>query len=120
MVNVYLCMILQEAFKTPVILVNSNRLVLRNALPDLLFADLSPELLLRTTISSPDQYLLSLDGFFSGGGSPTDEETGHHVRSYYTPEEADVCVRKPAGALKTVCLCLYSHPLLLANVCVSV
>lgn len=84
------------------ILVNSNRLVLRHALPDLLFADLSPELLLRTTVSSPDQYLLSLDDLFHGGGSPTDEETGLHVRSYYTTEEADVCVSKPAGALKTV------------------
>ncbi len=92
----------QEAFKAPVIQVNSSRLILRDAIPDLLFADLPPELLLRTTVSSPEQYLLSLEDYFKGGGSPTDNETGLHLRSYYTSRDADICVSKPAGASKTV------------------
>lgn len=101
---------LQEAFKAPVIQVNSSRLILRNVIPDLLFADLPPELLLRTTVSSPDQYLLSLEDYYKGGGSPTDKETGLHLRSYYTPQDADIYVEKPTGAAKTVCaICILSH-----------
>ena len=104
---------LQEAFKTPVIRVNNSRLVLRKVLPDLLFADLPPELMYRTSLNPPDQDLFphddtEFDRTLSESGS------GLFVRSYFTSEDADQCVRKPAGALKTV-----SYNLTLVGVCLA-
>lgn len=96
---------LQEAFKTPVIRVDHNRLTLSQVIPDLLFADLSPKMLFRTKVSSPDRYLMSLeDHFFGGMAPPPPEATGMFVQSYYSFDHDDIFVRKPAGALKAVSL----------------
>ena len=112
----FLCHVtFKEAFKAPVIQINSGRLNLQKALPDLLFADLPPEQLLRTTVSSPEQYLFSLEDHFSGGESLSDKETGLHTRSYYTSEQADICIGKPAGALKTVSWWIIVAHMLLAS-----
>lgn len=82
---------------------DTNRLTLSQVIPDLLFADLPPEMLFRTKISSPARYLMSLeDRFFGGMAPPPPEATGMFVQSYYSVEHADVFVRKPAGALKAV------------------
>lgn len=90
---------IQEAFKAPVIRVNSNRLFLRQMIPDLLFVDLPPELIYRSSVG--DQSLFSLEG---GMVPPVREVSGLFVRSYYSSEIEDTCVRKPAGAQKTVSL----------------
>ncbi len=93
----------QEAFKTPVIRVEADRLVISHIIPDLLFADLPPELLFRSKVSSPDYYLMSLeDCFFGGVAPPPPEATGMFIQSYYSFNHDDVFVRKPAGALKAV------------------
>lgn len=79
------------------------RLTLSQVIPDLLFADLPPELLFRTKMSSPDHYLVSLeDRFFGGVAPPPTESTGMFVQSYYSADHADIFLRKPAGALKAV------------------
>lgn len=86
--------------------VDSSRLILSEVIPDLLFADLPPELLFRTKVSAPDRYLMSLEGsFFGGVAPPSPEDTGMSVQSYYSQEDADVFVRKSPGALKAVCAC---------------
>ena len=93
---------IQEAFKSPVIRLNGKKLVLRDLIPDLLFADLPPELIYRSKSSTEDQVLFSLDG----DPPMLDREgSGLFVRTYYTAENEDICVRKPAGALKTVSTC---------------
>ena len=80
----------------------SNRLTLSQVIPDLLFADLPPELLFRSKVSPPDCYLMSLEeGFFGGVAPPPPEDSGMFIQSYFSPEHADVFVRKP-GALKAV------------------
>ena len=93
---------LQEAFKTPVIRLHGNKLMLRDVIPDLLFADLPPESIFRNTVSSNEHYLMSLEEDFAGEGTPSGDVSGLFVRMYYNSEDADVCARKPAGALKTV------------------
>lgn len=96
---------LQEAFKTPVVRVENTRLTLSKVIPDLLFADLPVEMLFRTTVSSPDHYLASLEDHFSGGVAlPPPEATGMFVEPYYSFQHADVLVSKPAGALKALFL----------------
>jgi len=87
-----------------VIRVESTRLTLSQVIPDLLFADLPPEMLFRSKVSSPDHYLMSLeDRLFGGVAPPPPEATGMSIQSYYSSNEADVLVSKPAGALKAVC-----------------
>lgn len=93
---------LQEAFKTPVICLHGNKLMLRDVIPDLLFADLPPESIFRNTVSSSEHYLVSLEEDFAGEGTPSGDVSGLFVRMCYTSENADICARKPAGALKTV------------------
>lgn len=94
---------LQEAFKTPVLRVDGVRLTLSHIVPDLLFADLPPELLFRSKVSSPDRFLVSMENhLFSGVSPPPTESTGMCVDSYYSFDDDDVFVRKPAGVLKAV------------------
>lgn len=76
--------------------------MLRDVIPDLLFADLPPESIFRNTVSSNEHYLMSLEEDFAGEGTPSGDVSGLFVRMYYNSEDADVCARKPAGALKTV------------------
>lgn len=93
---------LQEAFKSPIIRLHGNRLSLREVIPDLLFADLPPESILRNTVGTNDHYLMSLEADFAGEGLPSGDVSGLFVRPYYTSEDTDICARKPAGAVKTV------------------
>ena len=79
---------------------NNNKLYLREMIPDLLFVDLPPELIYRSKSSLGDQLVFSLEDSMV----PTGEVSGLFVRSYYSSEHEDICVRKPAGAQKTVSL----------------
>ena len=83
--------------------VESTRLILSHLIPDLLFADLPPEMLFRTKVSSPNHFLVSLEErLFGGVAPPPSESTGMFVQPYYSFDDADVFIRKPAGALKAV------------------
>ncbi len=87
--------------------VDSTRLVLSQVIPDLLFADLPPELLIRNKGSSSDHFLLSLEEqFFGGVAPPSPEATGMFVQPYYSADDADELVRRPVGALKAVRMCV--------------
>lgn len=81
----------------------TSRLTLSHVIPDLLFADLPPEMLFRTKVSSPNHFLMSLEEHFYGGvAPPPSEATGMFVQAYYSFDDADICIKKPAGALKAV------------------
>ena len=84
----------------PVVRVGSHRVKLRQIIPELLFNDFAPELLFRTTLSSPDMFLMSLEEHMSAGIPPS-EATGRFLRYYYTQQEEDCCLTK-AGAEKAV------------------
>ena len=94
--------VLQEAFRTPVIRVDNSLLTLSCLIPDHLFADLSPGLLVRTKGNHTDRFIFSLEDRTTGGVSTQSPETcGTFVRSYYSfNRDDDILVRKPAGALK--------------------
>ena len=81
--------------------VGSLRIKLQEVIPELLFNDFTQELLFRTTLSSPDTFLMSLEEHMSGGIPPA-ESTGRFLRLYYTQQEEDCCLMKPAGASKAV------------------
>ena len=81
--------------------VGSHRVKLQDVIPELLFNDFAPELLFRTTLSLPDMFLMSLEEHMSGG-IPPPEATGRYLRLYYTQQEEDCIIMKPAGAEKAV------------------
>ncbi len=85
---------IQEAFKSPVIHINGSKLLLPRVIPDVLFADLPSELIFWSKVGEREQEELSLP--------PSKETSGLFIRRYYTSEQEDVCVRKPAGALRAV------------------
>ena len=91
---------IQEAFRTPLIRMNNNKIFLPKMVPDLLYADLPQELIYRTSMA--EQFLTSLDESLISLPIPRKDVSGLFVRHYYTSEQDDICVRKPAGALKTV------------------
>lgn len=97
----YMFMVIQEAFKTPMVRVGSHRVKLQTVIPELLFNDFAPELLFRTTFSAPDMFLLSLEEHMNGG-IPPPEDTGRYLRLYYTQENEDHNIMKIAGAEKAV------------------
>ena len=74
---------------------------IRQVIPELLFNDFAPELLFRSTLSSPNMFLTSLEDHMNEG-IPPQEATGQFLRLYYTQQEEDCCLRKPAGAVKAV------------------
>ena len=88
-----------EAFKSPLVRLNGQSLVLRDVIPDLLFVDLPPELIYRMgedpaadePYPSPPHPPL-----------PSRESSGLFIKSYYSLEQDEECVRKPAGAIKAV------------------
>ena len=101
---------MQEAFRTPVVRVETTRITLAHIIPDLLFADLPPEMLFRSKVSSPDHFLVSLEErFFGGVAPPPPESSGMSIQPYYSFVDADEFIKKPAGALKAVsslCWCV--------------
>lgn len=100
---------------------DTTRITLSHIIPDLLFADLPPEMLIRTKISPPEHYLMSLeDRFFGGVAPPPPEATGMFVQPYYSFTHADVFLRKPAGALKAVCTPTTTLSSLIMSRCVLV
>ncbi len=93
---------IQEAFKTPLIVVNGSKLLLPRVIPDLLFADLPSELIFWSKVGGrgEEELLSSLGGAHLP--PPSKELSGLFVRQYYTSKQEDFCVRQPAGALKAV------------------
>ena len=81
--------------------VGFHRVKLQQVIPELLFNDFAPELLFRTTLSTPDMFLMSLEEHMNGG-IPPPEDTGRYLRLYYTQENEDHNIIKTAGAEKAV------------------
>lgn len=90
---------IQEAFKTPVIHVSGSKLLLPRVIPDLLFADLPPELIFWSKVGEREEEMVSNGQLML---PPSKELSGLFVHRYYTSKQEDMCVRQPAGALKAV------------------